>query len=209
LPPGSVRLNTRVQTIQGSRMLLSSGEQLMSKSFVIANGRMQVSREEVRANGFRGWRGTTCLYFAATKSPIEQPTLVLNGQGYGPVNHMAVMSDAAPTYAPPGAALISASVLGVPIQSDEQLESQVRAQMTQWFGPQVSGWRLLKIYRIHQALPEQQHAVGVAEQKVRLHPGVYTCGDHLGNASIQGALESGMKAAMAIVEDRAEQRVVA
>jgi phytoene dehydrogenase-like protein len=209
LPKSSVRLNTRVQSIEGRRIRLSSGEELNAASVVIANGRMKLSKDGAQANGFHGWRGTTCLYFAATNSPVAEPILVLNGQGYGPANHLAVMSDVAPSYAPAGAALISVSVLGVPIQSDEELEAQVRAQMVQWFGPQVSGWRLLKVYRISQALPEQRSAAGVADQEVRVHPGMYVCGDHLGNASIQGAMESGIKAAMAIVEDRAERRVVA
>jgi phytoene dehydrogenase-like protein len=209
LAEGSVRLNSRVQSIEGRRIRLSSGEELNAHSVVIANGRMKVTDEGAQANGFHGWRGTTCLYFAATHSPVESPTLVLNGQGYGPVNHLAVMSDVAPSYAPAGAALISASVMGVPIQSDEELEAQVRAQLMQWFGPKVSGWRMLKVYRIPQALPEQRSAAGVADQEVRVRPGMYVCGDHLGNASIQGAMESGMKAAMAILEDRAERRVVA
>ena len=209
LPPDSIRLNARVQSVEGSSITLSSGEVIEARQVVIANGKMKLNDDGARANGGNGWRGTTCLYFAAKRSPIGEPTLVLNGQGYGPVNHLAVMSDVAPSYAPAGMALISASVLGVPIQGDAALEAQVRAQMVQWFGAEAMRWQLLKIYRIHQALPEQRQAVGVADQNVRLRPGLYTCGDHMGNASIQGAMESGIKAAEAIVEDRAERRVVA
>lgn len=209
LPAGSIRLNARVQSIAGSRITLNSGEVIEARQVVIANGKMKVSDGAARANGGQGWRGTTCLYFAASKSPVSEPVLVLNGQGYGPVNHLAVMSDVAPSYAPPGAALISANVIGVPIQSDDELEAQVRAQMVQWFGLQVTGWQLLRIYRIHHALPEQRHAAGTADQEVRLGPGMYVCGDHMGNASIQGAMQSGMKAALAVVEDRAERRTAA
>ena len=209
LSAGSIRLNARVQRVEGSRITLNSGEVIEASQIVIANGKMKLSDNGAKANGGHGWRGTTCLYFAAPRSPIDEPTLVLNGQGYGPVNHLAVMSDIAPSYAPAGTALISASVLGVPIQSDEALEAQARGQLVQWFGREVRQWRLLKIYRIHQALPEQQHAVAVADQNVRLRTGLYTCGDHMGNASIQGAMESGIKAAEAIIADRSELRGVA
>jgi hypothetical protein len=36
---------------------------------------------------------------------------------------------------------------------------------------------------------------------VRVRPGVYVCGDHRDNASINGALESGRRAAEAVLED--------
>jgi len=209
LTVGRIRLNARVQSVQGTQIRLSSGELIEARQVVIANGKMKLSDDGARANGGYGWRGTTCLYFSAPRSPIGEPTLVLNGQGYGPVNHLAVMSDVAPSLAPAGKSLISASVLGVPIQGDEALEVQVRGQLMQWFGADVMRWQLLKIYRIHQALPEQRQATAVADQNVRLRPGLYSCGDHMGNASIQGAMESGMKAAAAIIEDRAERRGVA
>lgn len=209
LPAGNIRLNSKVQSVEGTRITLNSGEVIEARQVVIANGKMKLNGDGVPANGGYGWRGTTCLYFAAPISPIGEPTLVLNGQGYGPVNHLAVMSDVAPSYAPAGMSLISASVLGVPIQSDAALEAQVRAQLVQWFGASVMRWHLLKIYRIHQALPEQRQAVAVADQNVRLRAGLYACGDHMGNASIQGAMESGIKAAAAIAEDRYARRGVA
>lgn len=209
LSTGSIRLNAKVQSVEGSRITLNSGEVIEANRVVIANGKMKLTTDGARANGAHGWRGTTCLYFAAPKSPVDEPTLVLNGQGYGPVNHLAVMSDVAPSYAPAGASLISANVIGVPIQSDAALETQVRGQMVQWFGAEAMLWQLLKIYRIHQALPEQQQATAVADQTVRLGAGLYVCGDHLGNASIQGAMESGIKAAEAIMNDSAERRDVA
>ncbi len=209
LANGSIRLNAKVQSVEGSRVTLSSGEIINAKQVVIANGKMRLSDEGARANGGHGWRRTTCLYFAAPNSPVGDPILVLNGQGYGPVNHLAVMSDVAPSYAPARTSLVSASVIGVPIQDDAALETQVRAQLMQWFGAEVMQWRLLKIYRIHQALPEQRQATAVEDRNVRLRPGLYLCGDHMGNASIQGAMESGIKAAEAIIDEGAERRGVA
>jgi hypothetical protein len=36
---------------------------------------------------------------------------------------------------------------------------------------------------------------------VRLRPGLYVCGDHRDNASIDGAMTSGFRAAQTVMED--------
>jgi predicted NAD/FAD-dependent oxidoreductase len=112
---------------------------------------------------------------------------------------MCVPSDVAPSYAPPGAALISATILGIHEQSDDALEAAVRRQARRWFGPQVDGWRRLAVYRIPYALPDLTPAeFATPERPVRLRPGLFVCGDHRDSASIQGALASGRRAAAAV-----------
>ena len=103
-------------------------------------------------------RAVTTLHYAAGRSPLGEPVLVLNGEGRGPVNDLCVPSDVAPSYAPPGAALVSATVLGVPPLADDALDAAVRAQLRGWFGAQVDGWRLLRVQRIPFALPAQPPA---------------------------------------------------
>ena len=44
----------------------------------------------------------TCLYFAADRAPVDEPVIVLDGDGQGPVNNLCVPSAVAPTYAHPG-----------------------------------------------------------------------------------------------------------
>ena len=44
--------------------------------------------------------------------------IVLDGDGTGPVNNVAVMSAVAPSYAPPGRALIAASCVGLDVDED-------------------------------------------------------------------------------------------
>ena len=39
------------------------------------------------------------------------------------------------------------------------------------------------------------------QRPVRLRPGLYVCGDHRDNASIDGAMISGFRAAQAVMED--------
>jgi len=147
-------------------------------------------------------QGVTCLYFAADRPPIEEPVLVLNGESHGPVNNLCVPSLVAPSYAPDQQHLVSATVLGMTMLDETGLQAEVRDQLAGWFGPAVNRWRHLRTYRIPYALPRQvPPALSMPERPVRWQPGVYVCGDHRDNASIQGAMVSGRRAAEALLKD--------
>lgn len=145
-------------------------------------------------------RATTCLYFAASKSPLERPAICLNGEGKGMVNHIAVPSDVSPRYAPPGASLISVSLIGEPALAEAALAEQIRAELQGWFGEQVNAWRYLRSYRIAFAQPNQDAGVFTHSRALRARPGTWLCGDHLTDASIDGALRSGRQTAEAILD---------
>src|SRR5262249_56853604 len=100
-------------------------------------------------------RSVTCFYFAAESAPVPHPMLLLNGDGAGPVNNLAVMSQIAPTYAPAGQSLVSISVLGTHELTDQQLGGFVIAQMKNWFGDIARSWKFLLSYRISHADPRQ------------------------------------------------------
>ena len=73
-------------------------------------------------------RSVTALYFAADRAPIERPILVLDGDGRGPINNLCFPSQIAPSYAPPGAVLVAASVLE-DADAGPSLEPRVRSQL--------------------------------------------------------------------------------
>ncbi len=143
------------------------------------------------------WKSVQCHYFATDHSPTDEPILMLNGESRGPVNNFCVESNVAPLFAPPGAALLSATVLG------NASENEVREHLAEWFGPQVQRWAFLRTYDINYAQPDQNPpALASPEKPVRVRQGVYRCGDYLENASLQGAMASGRRAAEAILQDR-------
>jgi protoporphyrinogen oxidase len=149
----------------------------------------------------RAWNQTTAFWYAAERVPVNEPTILLNGEGRvaGPVNNVAVMSAVSSAYAPPGAHLVVASVVG-----GAPAEQEVRAHLRKWFGPVVDSWTLLRTYAIPHALPQQRHAEW-EQAPVRLggSGGVYMCGDYRETGSIQGALASGRRAAEAVIQDLA------
>jgi phytoene dehydrogenase-like protein len=147
----------------------------------------------------RAWNQTTAFCYAAEQVPMNEPIILLNGEGRaaGPVDNVAIMSAVSSAYAPPGAHLVVASVVG-----DSPAEHEVRAHLRKWFSQVVDSWRLLRSYPIPHALPQQRHAEW-EQAPVRLGGtgGVYMCGDYRETASIQGALASGRRAAEAVVQD--------
>jgi phytoene dehydrogenase-like protein len=155
----------------------------------------------------RAWNQTTAFCYAAERAPVDEPIILLNGEGQaaGPVNNVAVMSAVSPGYAPPGAQLLVASVVGEAPQENPallRLDDGVRTHLKKWFGPVVDSWKTLKAYPLARALPQQRHAEW-EQAPVRLggSGGVYMCGDYRETASIQGALASGRRAAEAVLHD--------
>jgi len=200
--PGGVHLRRAATKVERGKLTLAGGELLRPAAVVVATDGPSASwllGERVLAPP--GSMPATCLYFATEHPPLDEPILVLNGEGAGPVSHCCVPSAVSPTYAPAGGHLVSVSVLGA-VAPGEELERAVVGQLADWFGSGVLGWDLLGTYRIEHAQPAQPvGALDPPERPVRLEPGLYLCGDHRDNASINGALASGRRAATALLED--------
>ena len=152
-----------------------------------------------RMGGLQTW------WFAADSAPTASALLHVDGRRHGPVLHAAVMSHAAPSYAPPGRHLVEATCLLAAAAS----EADVRRQLAEMFGSHdgggrgsghadASGWDLLRRDDIAQALPLQSAPLRTTTP-ARLSTGVYVAGDHRDTASIQGALVSGDRVARAVL----------
>jgi phytoene dehydrogenase-like protein len=201
LPASGLRLNTTVTAINGQQVTLDDGSALEAPAVVVAT-EAPAAQQLIQDIQPTAARSTTCLYYAATNSPLDAPLLVLNGDGDGPINNLCVPSDVAPSYAPEGRALISVVVVGNPDETDDALEAQVRGQLIDWFGSSAELWDHLRTYRIPYALPEQRPPfLSPPERPVRRRAGLYVCGDHRRTASLNGALGSGQAAARAVLTD--------
>jgi phytoene dehydrogenase-like protein len=196
----AIRLNTRVESLHENEVTVAGGETMRARAVVVATDGPAAAHLVGEAEPAS--RSVSCFYYAAEESPVRGPMLTLNGDGAGPVNNFAVISEVAPGYSPAGKSLISVSVLGSQELTDAQLSGFIIAQMKNWFGEVARSWRFLKSYKIPHAQPQQlPGALEPPERSVRVRPGVYVCGDHRDNASIHGAMHSGRRAAEAIIED--------
>lgn len=200
LPPDRIRVGARVESIHSKGVVLVSGETINGRAVVLATEGPEAARLS-GAPMLGGSRGELCLYFAAKDPPIDQPYLILNGDGIGWVNSLTIPSIIAPTYAPADQHLISVVVIGHLDADDTTVETAVRRELTGWFGPAVDVWRHLKTYRIVHALPEQSPPM--PDPTVRTHPiepGIFVSGEYGSVPGIQWAMLSGRHAAEAVIQ---------
>ena len=198
LPQGALRFRARVSSVAPREVRLESGEALDADAVVIATEGPEAARL-TGAFSAPASCSATCVYFAAEQAPIAEPILLLDGDGSGPMNNLAFPSLVAPSLAPAGAVLVSATVLdrrGTGLS----VEDAVHEQLAGWFGPMAHRWRHLRTYHIDHAQPDQRPgALEPAERPVRLASGLFVCGDHRDTASIHGAMVSGRRAAEAVL----------
>lgn len=183
-----VRVGARASAV-GPGTVALGGETLAADAVVVAAAGLVDEPED-------GWNAVSCVHFDAPAAPLPGPWLVLDGDGQGPVNNLCVPSEVAPTYAPRGRALVSASVLG-PAADLEAVSAQLRG----WFGRAVDSWRHLATVSVPRALPAVPAGARL-ERAPRIAGGLYACGDHREHPSLNGAMASGRRAAAAVLADR-------
>ena len=196
LPRGTVETNMKVIQAGPHHVRLEDGHELHAANVVIAC-EAPVAARLLGKEPPEMAHGVTCLYFSADAPPIREPILVLNGEGCGPINNLCVPSQVVPGCAPSGKSLISVTVLGyTTFDQRTQLLDQVLNQLRTWFGTMVDTWDHLKTYNIPYALPCQNPPTrSRISAPVKDRDGIILCGDYLENASIQGAMVSGRRAA--------------
>ncbi|WP_345463158.1 NAD(P)/FAD-dependent oxidoreductase [Deinococcus carri] len=150
----------------------------------------------------RGHLGSTALSYAASRPLDEQPRLLLNAEEGGLVNHAQWVSQVIPGRAPAGQHLLTVAVNGVPDLDDGALDARVRGELSRWYGAGTEALRLLAVDRIPFAQYPQppEYAATLPGHATRL-PGVLLASEATSMSGIQGAMESGEKAAAILLGD--------
>lgn len=201
LAPGVLRLETPVVAVEPGVVRLADGRQVTAGRVVVATegpaaAHLLHGQAGTQAVLDRGSRAAACVWFSAPRSPAPGRSIILDGTGQGPVANVTVMSDIAPTYAPPGRALVAAACPGTTGAHD--LGEAARAQLRGWWGDEVAHWEVLRVDRIAHAQPDSRPPFH-PKQGVALGQGLFVCGDHRDTPSIQGALFSGRRCGEAVV----------
>lgn len=214
-----VRTGTTVESVrrEGGFMLVNAAgaglraEQVVLATDPVSAGRLAPGNADdesaggratdsgARGAGVPAMKGVLTHWFAASEPPSRLNLLCVDAREHpgGPLVNTAVVSNAAPGYAPAGRHLVQTSALlgpGRPVPDDEQ----VRRHAADIYGSDASGWELVARHEVPQALPAQPPPLG-SPQPAEVSPGLFVCGDHRATASIQGALESGHRAAQAVL----------
>lgn len=208
LPPGSLRYRARVSSIQIEEgrvkgVRLSNGESLAAEQVVVATD----STSAQRLTGLTlptEARGCVCVYFGGKERLYAQRKIVLNTAAEAYVNHAVLLSNIAPTYAPPRRHLLSATILDPGTNDDEQIARRALDDMANWF-PQskLKNWQMLGVYHVPFAqLVQPPGFFDMLTPNTTRTSGLYLAGEYTTSSSIQGAMHSGEHAARALLKAR-------
>lgn len=198
LPADALRCNCRVSRIAGGKVFLENGESLTAKNIILATEATGIVKDYAPAVN-TSYQSTTHVHFVADRAPIAKPIIALDTRPDDLTNSITAMSQVAPGYAPEGQTLLSVSIVGTTEQRDEELAQALREEAKRWFGQAAMDWRLLDVRRVAYALPAQAQVRQEAE--LRLGEGLYACGDHFLNGSINAAMRSGRLVAQALIKE--------
>ncbi len=210
---GIIRLNTAVEALERdgawvTGVRCADGSRHTAAAVVLA----VPAPEAARLSGLpmpTTHVGTVTLYFSGSTPLYKGRKLLLNPAPDAFVNNAVLLSNVAPTYAPPGRHLLSATVIGAPDLSDDELFARALADLRRMFAGDraaqhaLGGYTPLRLYRI----PYAQFA-----QPPGLHPtlpdnvsgtlGLFFAAEFTEASSINAAMISGEKCAAALVAKR-------
>lgn len=192
LPPGTLRLGSRVVSVRRGAVVLTDGRELPCSTVVVATD-PGAAAALLPGLPVPEARAVTTVYHATSRPPLAEPTLLVDA-GRQLLNSV-VLSQVAPEYAPAGRHLVATSVLGSTAD-----EPALRRRLAVLYDCDTSAWELLATYRIPYALPAMP-APHPLSRTTRHAPGLHVCGDHRATASVQGALASGARAAREVLDE--------
>ncbi|WP_145910876.1 NAD(P)/FAD-dependent oxidoreductase [Kitasatospora viridis] len=194
LAPGTVACGAPVAEVRADGVVLADGSVLRARAVVVATGPAAAAR---LLPGFAPvpTRSVTTYYHAAARSPLPEPTLVVDADRA--VLNTVVLSEVVPGCSPDGRALVATSVL-----DGAAGEAFARGRAGELYGVDAADWQFLARYRIDGALPAMP-APHPLIRTSRWQSGLYVCGDHRATGSVQGAMASGARAARELLADLA------
>ena len=195
-----VRVERLVPTPRGVTVMTNLGE-LEAGQVIVATDPPAAARLLGEAAPELESVPSSYLYFTSETVIDTQPRLLLNAQG-GLINNAQWLGRAVPGRAPEGQDLLVVSVPGPHVQTDTDLETGVRAELAGWYGEAAAHLKLLGVERIAHAQFAQPpgYAARLPGHATAL-PGVLRASEITSMSGIQGAMESGEKAAAIILND--------
>lgn len=194
LAAGALRLEHAVAELTDTGVLLADGSEMTADHVVVATDPATAERllpDVPRVDSVP----VTTFYHAAPHPPMPEPILLVDA-ALGVLNSV-VISNALPSAAPRGTALIATSLA----TDDPPAEAAVRQRLATLYRTDTSGWSEVAAYRIERALPRMNPPWPLT-RRCRISAGRYLCGDHRATGSVQGAMASGARAAREVLRAR-------
>ncbi|QIK09137.1 FAD-dependent oxidoreductase [Streptomyces sp. ID38640] len=204
LPPGTVRTSVQVTAVSTTGVSTAEHGHIPCRAVLVATGAREAA-ELLPGLRVPAFHPVTVLHHTATVAPgsrgaaLRDTALILPTDG--PVAYTYVAGAIDPSRTPPGRSLITTAVHGaaaaLPVSV---LDRTVRPQLDRIYGAHTADRQLLTAHHDPYAVPAMP-APYDPERTVRVLAGLYVCGDHRDTSTLQGALNSGRRAARAVLQD--------
>jgi phytoene dehydrogenase-like protein len=206
LPLGTIQYKARVSELlisdgKAHGVRLANGEAIETEKVVVATESPQAAKLTGLALPTEAM-SSMCLYFEGNQRLYPQRKILLNANHDAYVNNAVLLTNIAPTYAPPRKHLLSVSVLNPSESDDEFVARRCLREMARWFLEyDMSGWKFLAAYRIPFSQFSQKPGIfDHLPTNTTSIKNVYLAGEYTQSSSIQGAMHSGEYAAKAILQ---------
>ncbi len=202
LPENSIVYNLKVTGIENNKIISQNGATFKTDKIIIATEATGFAKYIIPQKKTKSQQVTN-VYFEANLAPTKKSIVVLNAFSNKKwVNNLTVVTNLSDKYAPNNKVLISVSYIGIPNVTDEILSENMKTELKTWYGKQVEDWKMLKVYRIDYALPNQESVTNeLSDSDMQVDENIYICGDHLLNGSINAAMKSGRLVAELIIQE--------
>lgn len=197
LAPSQFRLNESARKVEPGKVTTDAGE-IQAKNIVLATD-VQVATQLLNLPNQKVHKVKT-WYLIANQDKSEilsgQKLLLTDANPQAPLVNSVVISNVAPSYAPPNTALISASA----IEQNTRLNHQeLLNYLSSLYQLSTKKWQIVADYEILNALPAMYFPFN-PNKEIQVAVGLFAIGDHRNFSSIQGALASGVQAAKEIIK---------
>jgi protoporphyrinogen oxidase len=197
-----VRLNTKVTNIDGNNISIENSDGVTADEIICACDPTFLSgdlKDRYTQNHQIRYNKVTNIYYAIQRSFIAQPIIgLVPGENFL-INNLHFPTDVSTAYSTTGKALLSVTIVK-DVGGFSDLEDRVAKELQQLSGIDSIYFEHIHTYKIDKALPviaSPKH--DLIPTMGNLGPNFHLAGDHLVNASLNGAMISGRRAAESII----------
>jgi hypothetical protein len=184
-----IRLHSTVKEVHYNKVRLSDGQKIECQAVILALSLPELSKLLPSIPAVTSC-ASCCDYFAIEdQKSFFKPLLYLDGRENSPLNNFSILSSVQPSYAPQGMHLVSATSLGPNVPSQEIVKKYICNEL------KLTTLHPIKRYVIQHSLPLQQEQPFLPS---RIIEGCFIAGEAVDPPSINDALASGKKTALAM-----------
>lgn len=191
---GTIHLNAAVTRVDSSGVVWENGR-IEARVVVVATDAPTAARLLPGVLPSIGFRAAGYYHFLCEESPLEHGAVYVPSLRSGPIYTVCNMSRVAPSYAKTPKELITVSF----DPSTSHAKELTSKQLSKIFGAQASKWEPVASGIIPNALPSRFGAQIMPSTGRVVSRGIVLAGDYLESPSVNGALGSGRKAALAVL----------